>query len=83
MRWSHPWQALYREILAAADGVKVFYPAFTYAAFKERNQWMVDHSTRVISVYTGQRGGTYNIIQYANAKNVQVLIIPRKMCSKY
>lgn len=81
-KWSQSWQALYHEVLEASDGVKVFYSAFTYAAFEKRNHWMVNHSARVIAVYTGQRGGTYNTIQYAKAQNVQVCMIPDKPLSK-
>lgn len=75
-RWPPEWRRVYREIWNAADGRKVFYPSFTYAAFQARNRWMVDHSVRVIAVYNGGRGGTFNTIEYAKRQDVRVCVIP-------
>ena len=41
----------------------------------KRNEWMVNHSARVIAVYNGQPGGTKNTIDYANKVNVPVIIL--------
>jgi uncharacterized phage-like protein YoqJ len=75
-RWSPGWRQLYYEILEASDYRKVFYPSFTYVAFQERNRWMVDQSARVIAVYHGVRGGTFNTIEYAERQSVEVRLIP-------
>ena len=64
-KWSESWQSLYRNILANADGSKVFQPNFTYTSFQERNRWMVDCSERVIAVFSGEKGGTKNTLDYA------------------
>ena len=34
---------------------------------------MVDRSDKVIAVYNGTRGGTYNTIKYAEKKNIQIV----------
>lgn len=73
--WSPKWRQLYRQVLAEADYQKIFYPAYTPQAFQERNRWMVDHCARVIAVYHGGRGGTYNTIAYARAQNKLIRII--------
>lgn len=64
-RWPPEWVARYHRILAAADLVHTISPAFTMAAYQRRNEWMVDHSARVIAVYNGEPGGTRNTIEYA------------------
>ena len=75
-RWSPAWRQCYHDVLAAADYKKVFYPSFSYAAFQERNRWMVDHSALVIAVCNGMQGGTLNTIDYAERQNVRVFMIP-------
>ena len=37
------------------------------------NEWMVNHSARVIAVYNGEAGGTRNTIVYANKHGVDVI----------
>ncbi len=75
-RWSPAWRQCYHDVLAAADYKKVFYSSFSYAAFQERNRWMVDHSALVIAVCNGMQGGTFNTIDYAERQNVRVFMIP-------
>ena len=40
-----------------------------------RNEWMVDHSGRVIAYYNGTPGGTRNTIEYAKRKNIEVILL--------
>ena len=70
LRWSEHWQNLYRQILAEADLVKVIGNGYHPGIFQIRNEWMVDHSSRVITVYNGQSGGTRNTINYANKQGI-------------
>ena len=37
-----------------------------------RNVWMVDHSARVIAVFSGEKSGTKNTIDYANRVGVEI-----------
>lgn len=74
-KWSSHWQQIYNKALVEADDVKVLYPTFSYASFQERNRWMVDHSTYIIAVYNGGKGGTYNTLKYAEMCGIKARII--------
>lgn len=63
--WSREWQERYAAILAAADYVKFVCPCYSRSCFQIRNEWMVNHSARVIAVFNGEKGGTKNTIDYA------------------
>jgi len=62
-RWSKDWQQRYNAILAQADLTKTVCDIFSYGAYQKRNEWMVNHSARVIAVYNGEAGGTRNTIE--------------------
>ena len=49
-------------------------------AFLKRNEWMVDHASRLIAVYTGARGGTLRTIEYAEKNELEIFMIDE---SKY
>lgn len=69
LRWTPEWVERYRSVLDAADLVRFICPAFTMASYQQRNEWMVDHSSRVIAVFNGEAGGTRNTILYAQRKS--------------
>lgn len=71
--WSSHWKEKYRTILKEADVVKYISPSYNRSCFQIRNEWMVDHSNRVIAFYNGEPGGTLNTINYAQRKNVEVI----------
>lgn len=72
-RWSESWQKQYRQVLAAADFVK--YGEYSPSCFQARNEWMVNHSSRVIAVFGGRKSGTKNTIDYALKSGVPVVHI--------
>jgi len=74
-RWSSQWSDVYNEIIRQADLVKSISPSFSYASYQKRNEWMVDHSGRVIAVYNGCSGGTRNTMIYAQQNNVPCILI--------
>lgn len=74
-RWDSKWQKQYRDVLAAADLVRYICPGYSRACFQIRNEWMVDHSARVIAVFNNAPGGTFNTIEYATKKNIPVQFI--------
>ena len=76
-RWSREWQERYRRVMVQADLVRFICPGYSGDCFQRRNQWMVDHSARVIAVYNGQPSGTRNTIEYARQCNVPVILLPR------
>lgn len=73
-RWSAHWQARYKAILQQADLVREICPSFSMASYQIRNEWMVDHSARVIAIYNGASGGTAKTIHYAQRNGIDVQI---------
>lgn len=71
-RWSAHWQARYNAILQQADLVREICPVYSKASYQIRNEWMVDHSARVIAIFNGATGGTANTIAYAERHGVEV-----------
>ncbi len=75
-RWSREWQGRYRRVVKRADLVRFICPNYSLDCFQRRNEWMVDHSARVIAVYNGQPSGTRNTIEYAKRQGVPVRFLP-------
>lgn len=73
--WSRVWQNRYGAVLAKADLVRYICPQYTKDCFQIRNEWMVNHSARVIAVFNGQPSGTKNTIDYALRRAVPVIRI--------
>ena len=71
-KWTGEWQQKYETLLKAADFIKIVCADYCKEAFQIRNQWMVNHSSRVIAVYDGKSGVTRNMIQYAWKNHVPV-----------
>lgn len=76
-RWKAEWQKHYNAILAQADLVKTVCDAYNLGAYQQRNEWMVDHSARVIAIYNGEPGGTRNTIIYAKEQGVSIVFATR------
>lgn len=74
-RWSSDWKMAYSDLLAKADLVRYICPSYDLGAYQRRNEWMVDHSAYVIAVFSGEKSGTKNTIDYAQRREVQVEII--------
>lgn len=74
-RWSREWQERYTAILRRADLARFICPRYSRDSFQRRNEWMVDHSTRIIAVYNGKPGGTQNTIEYAKSRGVYVALL--------
>jgi len=74
-RWSREWQERYCRVMEQADFVRFISPGYSRDCFQRRNEWMVDHSARVIAVYNGGPGGTKNTIEYAKRCGVPVNIL--------
>jgi len=73
-RWSQEWQDQYNALLCEADLVVNVCNHYHQGVFQQRNQWMVDHSARLIAYYNGMDGGTKNTIDYAMRKNLDVVV---------
>lgn len=65
----------YQRILQAADEVVTLCPAYRRGCYEMRNQYMVDHSERVIAVCREMRSGTGQTIRMAKQKGIEVRVI--------
>ncbi len=65
LHWRDGWTERFQRVLQAADYVKYICKAYSRSAYQRRNEWLVDHSSRLIAAYTGASGGTRNTIEYA------------------
>ena len=73
--WSSEWQHRYNAVIKDADLVCYICPRYNRGCFQKRNEWMVDHSARVLAVFNGQPSGTKNTIDYAHRQGVPVIQI--------
>lgn len=73
--WSQEWRDRYQRILSAADLIRDVSSKYSRGCFQRRNEWMVDHSARVIAAFDGTVGGTKNTIEYARHQKTRVIII--------
>lgn len=73
--WSEKWKLQYYDVLSKADFVKYVCQGYSPSCFQRRNEWMVDHSARVIAVFHGEKSGTQNTIEYAMKHHVPVFYI--------
>lgn len=74
-KWSADWQKRYNAIWKSADLQRFICPGFSMGCFQIRNEWMVNHSTRVIAVFNGERGGTMNTVRYAQKNDVPLSFV--------
>ena len=75
--WDPEWKKRYAKLLMGSD--KIVYVGKTPGrqSFLDRDYWMVDHSSRLIGVYTGAPGGTKRTIWYAKEKGLEVITIKK------
>ena len=73
-RWSERWKKLYHETLEESDAIAFIIPAYNRLCYQQRNEWMVDRSSRLIAVYNGSAGGTRNTIEYAQKQGCEVVM---------
>lgn len=60
-------------ILEAANSVELINSHYFRGCYNIRNNWMVDHSSLVISAYNGSSGGTRNTLNYAARQGIKVI----------
>lgn len=76
--WRKESVDLYNYILRQADIVKLVTDApYQTWMMQKRNEYMVDLADKIIAVWDGSKGGTYNCVQYAyRCKKDVIRIIP-------
>jgi uncharacterized phage-like protein YoqJ len=73
--WNTEWKEKFDAVKSQADEAYFICPKSMRAAPIIRDKWMVDHSSLVIAVYTGGKGGTRTTIEYAEKQKIKVLNI--------
>lgn len=73
--WNDEWQKRYHKVVFEADYVKCVSPCYSQNCFQIRNEWMVNHSAKIIAVYNGNRSGTQNTLIYAYKKGLNISVI--------
>lgn len=73
--WGESWQERCRAIMSTADLVRYISTSYSRSCYHLRNEWMVDHSSRLIAVYDGKPSGTGNTVKYAVKQNILVKYI--------
>jgi len=76
--WSQEWRDRYQRILKDANLVRYISCGYDRGCFQRRNEWMVDHSARVIAAFDGKPGGTINTMQYAASRSVPTVCLQFK-----
>lgn len=74
--WPQASQKTFQSLIRLANEVVIVSPG-KYEAVKMqvRNEWMVDHSNKLIAVWDGTSGGTGNCVNYAKSKNKEIIYI--------
>ena len=72
-KWHIDWQQQYSDLLQHADLIVPVSNRYFGAVFQKRNEWMIDHSNRLIAYYNGDPGGTKDTIEYAHQKQIEVV----------
>lgn len=71
-RWPVEAQERYRRLLAAADQVEHVDLFMGSKTMQRRNEWMVDRADKMLALHNGSWGGTFNCLEYARKKGVEV-----------
>ncbi len=67
------WSQRYHKVLEQCDFIEYVQPHYTKGCYTTRNEKMVDSSSRVITFYDGQRGGTARTLSYAQTQKLDVI----------
>ena len=75
-RWPE-WKKRYITVMEAADLTRDICDGYKRGVYQIRNEWMVDHSARVVAIWNGKPSGTKYTVEYSNRKNVSVVNVYR------
>ena len=71
-------QKRFHEILADSDDAVYMSRKYARWVFLARDKWMVEHSSYVIAVYNGSKGGTEFTVDYAKKNGRQIAFVELK-----
>lgn len=73
--WTNEYKKRYKKILKQADSVRCLADKYTRECMLERNNYMLNNSSRVIALFNGLSGGTKSTIAYAKKQGKEVVVI--------
>ncbi len=75
-RWPNVWREKYFDTLAESDDVIYLQTQYSAGCMQRRNHYMIDGSTRLITVYDGTSGGeAAQTIQYARELKMDTVLL--------
>lgn len=78
-RWPPESQRRYAALLGRAESVVIVSEYPGSKAMQLRNEWMVDRADKMLALWDGSWGGTFNCIQYAKKRGVPIENLWSKM----
>lgn len=73
--WSEETKRRYNRIVSECDYETLIQNEYTDDCMKKRNRYMVDNSSVLIAVFDGTIGGTYQTVNYAAKKGLEIIRI--------
>jgi len=67
------WRRQYLKIIPLYYNIITQNEQYHRSCYMDRNKYMIDHSSQLICLFNGTKGGTYNTIEYAKSKDVAVV----------
>lgn len=75
-KWPITEQKRYRSLLKKLDITRCIYDTYVGPeCMLERNRYMINNSSMLISLFNGQNGGTKSTIEYAKTQGLKVVVI--------
>jgi len=74
-QWNNKWQKRYETVLSQSDQIVMISKKYTPGVYQQRNCYMVDNSSVVLTFFDGKSGGTKNTINYAKSCGKKIINI--------
>lgn len=75
-RWNDAQRVRYQKLLSRLDDIRCIYDEYNgYKCMLERNEYMVNNSSKIIALYNGEPGGTKRTLEYAKKQNLSITIL--------
>lgn len=76
MKWQEKDRKRYRNLLSKLDAIRCLYDEYIgVECMLERNRYIVNSSTLMITLFNGLSGGTKSTIDYARKQGLEIVII--------
>ena len=80
--WGETDRNHYSHILGKCDQIVAVSATYTHDCYHKCNNYMVDHSSRLVCYYDGNSGGTAYTVKYAQQKNIMVINLYQSSVSR-